>query len=658
MKKRSNTDGGKGYTVLESICGFFDNRFFSLCKNSLFGRFFGSCDRFEKSVKESFFVRNLGDLKKKHYKNKYHPKRELGTEQIDPNLKIYNRRTLRVPVSERFRIAAADNRIVSVTDRLRNSVQTAPASVLGVFVFSLSILSVIIQMLCFLLGNDGSGRIFEMCVGFLLLVVSVPIMTKNDVTLFDYVTGSRFGGKILTMLFGLEDKHYFASGHAHKHASHLNFPAFVLGVLLGILTLRFSVITVLLVAAVVFFLVAVVRVPEAGLLVYFFFLPFFGILPNGEKAGTAFLFFVTVTFLARAVLGNRTVRFDVIDYLFAVCAAFFALGELITPYKGASAFSAVFSCWAVYFLSVNMLSVGGWLDKLLACISASSIIVSAIGICQVIVTGKTGVSSVFNSPDLLFVYLSIAVFASFALARSRNLPAWLLFASVSFPVVCMLFSGTGCLIAAFLLTCLTASAVCRKKVVSVMLLFLLCLPFALPFVSPDISDKLLTALSFNNEYFSAIGDAWKKAFEIAGLNPLGGIGLSEVNSGMAYAAVSGAGDIPTGGSHSIFLGVLMSSGIVGILVFVSLLLVYTRKGFTFYGRTRGLSNEIEVFCPCFSAFFAAVLCGCFVWFFESPACTGLFFGFIGISLALMRKTENHEIQYKDELTPTYGEMLL
>lgn len=658
MKKRSNPDSGKGYTVWGSICGFFDNRFFSLCKNSIFGRFFGSCDRFEKSVEDSFFVRNIDDLKKKHYKNKYHPKRELGTEQIDPNLKIYNRRTLRVPVSERFRIAAADNRIISAADRLRESVRTAPASVLGVFVFSLSILSVIIQMLCFLFGNDGSGRIFEMCVGFLLLVVSVPIMTKNDVTLFDYLTGSRFGGKILTSLFGLEDKYYFASGHAHKHVSHLNFPAFVLGMLLGILTLRFSVITVLLVAAVVFFLVAVVRVPEAGFLVYFFFLPFFGLLPNGEKAGTAFLFFITVSFLARAVLGNRTVRFDVIDYLFALCAAFFALGELVTPYNGASAFSAVFSCWAVYFLSVNMLSAGGWLDKLLACISASSIIVSAIGICQAIVTGKKSVSSVFESPDLLFVYLSIAVFASFALARSRRLPAWFLFVSVSFSAVCMLLSGTGCLIAVFLLGCLTASAVCRKKVASVMFLFLLCLPLALPFVSPDISDKLLSVLSFNNESFAATGAAWRKAIEIAGLNPLGGIGLSEGNSGMAYAAVSGTGDIPNGGPHSIFLGILMSSGAVGVLVFVSVLLVYVRKGFTFYGRTRGLSNEIEIFCPCFSAFFTAFLCGNFVWFFESSACTGLFFGFIGISLALMRKTENNEIQYKDELTPTYGEMLL
>lgn len=654
-EKRKNNDGT---TIFGAVCAFFDRTFAKMCKKSLPGRYFTSYERFDHAVLTSKTARSARDKRKKRLMGKYHPKKEIGTEQIDKNLNIYNDRTLRAPISRRLRSAAHSNRAISFATSLAEKTARTPASTLGFFLLALSLTAMVVKMAGFFTADttDAASVFFSLVMLFPFLVVSVFLLPKSDVSLGEYVFESKLGNLLIIPMLGREDS-VAADRYRVSYGAYVSALSFGIGFLLGLSTFIIPISVIIRVLAVSLLLALIVVTPEAGLLVFAFFAPFLSLLDDPDMIAALFVTLVALCYASKAALGKRIASMDALDIVFALLFAFGAVCELFGGYEGSAKRAlALVSCFGIYYLCRYMLTRGRWLDKFLSCISASSTIVGAISISQAIITRKyIGISSVMRTPESLALWLLASIFLTHALyARKKLSPLSTLF-SLVVQVAALFLTGSKSALITLVIGIVLLSIMSGKGGARYVFFGLIAASISLPFLPQSVLQKLLSVLLLNDDSLLARIEVWENSLKAAMLEPLCGIGFSRDLFTDVYALISEGK--AASNAQSLAVGLFVTSGIVGVVFFAIAVILCLRAAFSACSRMPRKMQGREILCAATCAVIAYIICGTTVWIFDDVITSQAFFALIGICLAVKKHFEEERASLRNELTPESGDVV-
>lgn len=658
--ERSKTKEKKHGTLFGRTCGFFDKSYASLLEKSLFGRYFTSYDNFERRVKNSKTVSLAADRRRRHYKKKYHPKREIGTEHIDDNLRIYNRQTVRSPISSRLRGAMHSNKIVSSVIKKFAAIPKSPASSLGFFLLALSLTAIVVCMAGFFTSSDVdlSSIFFSLIMLFPFVILSVFLLPKNDISLMDYVFDSRFGRAIVVPMLGKEDllgKTQKNTDAPETYGGYTGALPFCLGLILGLSTCIVPISTVISFLLVTLILLAVVSVPEAGLLVFAFFAPFAFLFENADLVAAVFVITLTLAFAAKAALGNRLASFDALDGTLAIFFGFLFIAELIGG-DASHALSAV-SCFCICYLCKNLLVRGRWLDKFLSCICASSTLVGMLAIARAVILQKPiGTGNIMRTPEMLAVWMLASIFLTAALLGRRKISSSTGSVSLVVQITALVLTGSKSAVIALAVGILAMAALTVGKVFRIIFIAVAASPIALFLLPESFLQKILSVLVLTDASLVSRFEVWRGSLELVKIEPLCGIGFSSKAFADLYCAIGDG--CAASNAQSLYIGMLVTSGIVGTILFAAAVLLCFRAALSTCVRMPRVKRGREVLCACISAMFSILVCGMTVWIFDYTVCAQIFCVLVGIGLAVKRHFEEEEAALHMDIGPSSGDVTI
>ncbi len=629
MSKNKSGGGGKSASERSWLLNLMYRglgKIKKLCKESSILRFFSDYDRVEEYSEKSFLVKSYRSVKSK-IRRKFirMPRRELGTEQISPNeVGIYAPATL--PRSFKTRIGAAveESRVLRRACALLQGLLYVPMMSYGVFLFSFGLFTTVTQaMLYFLLGsNDGAA--LDLFVGLALVLLSLPIMFKGYEPMIDHFRESVIGNLLFRMLR--------TSPTAEKgmKASKPTFLFFLIGMAVGLLTYFTQPLILLLLIFLSVAALCVWFVPETGVCLLMFALPFFSGIPHASLVCAGAILYTGFCMLLKVIVGKRSMSFGLMDGIVLL----FGLTVLSTGFVGGqpSSHSALLYAAMIsgYFTLSNLLRSSSWIKRSFTALSLSSMIVSLTGILDHFLPFDIRLS-VLSDPMVATVYLLAVTVPVLAMvtqadrASGRFLYALILVANITYLVLLGSPVGMFALFVELLVFFLFYS----KGIWTVLLLALLSLPFLSYVIHPDfgrLADQLFA--SDRIELWRALGGIFVGA-------PLTGIGMSD---GILLNALSPEITANLADSNT-WLRLLTQVGIPGFALFLIFVLLWYMKGFTLLRKQNVKTRSICLYLSLMSALTGLLIAGSVSYLWCDNRLLLLFWMMAGIACALHRSAK-------------------
>ncbi len=564
-KEKERNNGGFFSRLLagSAILGAL-TRFSNACRRKLsegvFGAFFTSYGKLAKAAKKSFLLDKLQTV--------------LGLEGRGAALK------------RKIAAGIEDSAIVRLIKKLTDALCGAYLRVWGMFFASFGAYTLLVFLIRTFAEKETDLNPLYWLIPLVCLPISIP-MFFSEKRMGDLLADSAIAGTLLFGLLGLR-RDYFErrqTSGGKKNA------AFITGMLFGALTFALDPGVILTAFLAVLFFYTVLLSPEAGLLLTFFFFPFLSL--TAHPTATLFLLVLPTAFSlgVKAVRGKRYLSFDPIDAavlffgLVLLCGGFFTAG-------GSYPVSLLVSAGLMlgFFLCAELLTSAELLRKAIRVLLFGAAVTVLYGLIAVAAgrfdpartpEGAAGglARSFFALPSSLGSYLVLLLPFAFceysAEGEGRKRFFGALFIAASF--ACLLLTGESGAIAAGVIAVLFYLLMHTPKTFSVLLLLLVFLPFCFFLLPEEIKRRVLTLLS---EASVSAGPVLRASLGLLRQFWLGGIGAGTDSFGKVYDSVvphyaEGASD-----AGSLFLQIFLSLGIVGLLAFLAMVLVFAVSSFT------------------------------------------------------------------------------
>ena len=363
---------------------------------------------------------------------------------------------------------------------------------------------------------------------------------------------------------------------------------------------------------------------------------------------------ITVSFIVKLIRGKRIVKLELIDFaiLFFGIIIFFSGAISAGGIDGIKEVLITCELLLGYFLIVNLIRTGAWINRCIGTLVASGTVVAFIGILQYLVGAvsnqawldtsyfydiKGRVVSVFDNPNILSVFLVMVLpFAMYMMIKASKGRAKLLgLISVLFIMLCTVLTWSrGAWIAA-IIAILAFLLMYSRKTLRYILLGGAFVPFATFFLPNSVVRR-----------FASIGDladsstmyrvyTWKGSLRILGDHFYSGIGYGlnayqEIYPQYAYAGIESAEH-----SHSLFLQIMIGTGIVGLIAFAIVLLLLAQMNLEYIKDTKDSSGRLAVIAA-FCSVIASLVFGLFDYTWYNYRIFFIFWAVIAIASACVR----------------------
>lgn len=596
-------------------------------------RFFMSYDEMEDYAASSLTVGGSGqvakNLKKKFSKK---PRRELGTETMSPKeVGIYVPGSLPRSMKNRISEAIEGSLILGQLTRFLQKLLYMPMMYYGVFLFSYGLFTTVSQaMLYFWLKSNDASVALDLFVGLSLVLLSLLIMFKGYDPLMDSLLESKCGSFIMRMFM---DRPHTEMPRKKHHSAGLFF---IVGMLLGLLTLATPPLMVLATLLLIVFLIGVFFVPEVGVCALLFVLPMLSVLSVSPRVPVIAILYIGGCLLLKVLVGKRSITLDFTDgwvLIFLAIVLSTAPAERQTEVDSAFLYGAMISG---YFVLSNILRSTLWIRRALNAISMSAFVVSIAGIADCFL--PIDCSFLQGASDLspvLFLIATIPLALVSMLCRETKRERaghFMVFAAETAYLV-LLGSDTGlwALVAELLFFFLFYT----RKTWTVLLIMLLSLPIVSYWVSPDFTG-LWTRVTQN-----ARGQIWKGLGSVFEMAPLSGIGMDDSILQKAIERTIGSPDVDLTLSNT-FLRILVQVGIPGLIVFAMFLLLWYVSGFTLLYKCGTKERYTVLHLGFMAALTGLLLAGNLTYLWSDSCLLLLFWMCAGIARALRRHARRHQ----------------
>ncbi len=347
--------------------------------------------------------------------------------------------------------------------------------------------------------------------------------------------------------------------------------------------------------------------PELGVLLTVTLLPF-----TPTMVICAEIILVWFAFLLKVARGKRSLKLSVLDFVVLLFSLFMLFGGVfsVTPSKSIMS-SCVFICFiSFYFIIVNLVRTTELSYKLLSCSLFSCTICSLYGIYQNFFSApdttwtdedmfseiETRVVSTFENPNVFGEYLIMLIPVALALLitskRLFNKASY--FACFGVSLLALVYTWSrgawlGCIASMIIFM-----VIISKRAISFYLLGIFALPVAIPMLPNSILDRFSSIGNMTDSSTSYRVFIWEASVKMIKDFLFTGIGIGTSAFQTVYSEYALAGIETAPHSHNLYLQVLVETGIFGFLTFVSVVLLFLTKVFSFLKKNNSLNKKIII----------------------------------------------------------------
>ncbi len=467
--------------------------------------------------------------------------------------------------------------------------------VYGRFFLSFGIYTLLVYFIKMLLPIFGGANEDHLVIGIMMCIVSAPLHFSKY-NLANAVKNGKITSAIFVDCFGYREESF----EREKDIKHKGTGiAILLGLLAGLATFFVHPTVIILSLLSIVLAALILNTPEIGILISIFILPFLSVLGHPTAYLITLVVATSISYFIKLIRGKRIFKLELLDVVVLVFGAMIFVSGAVSVGGSGSYASAILSCviMLAYFLIKNLIRTEKWLRRCVLAIVSSGTVVATYGVLQYIlgfavddwldtsyftdIYGRA--TSVFSNPNYLAAYLcAVFPFALSCMFNSKTAKEKALYLLSSLMIVaCVVFTWSrGAWIAVIICSVVFFMMHSRKTV-----RFIFATIAALPFLSFLISDNVLGR-------FMSIGDladsstlyrvyTWLGSLRLIKDHLWSGIGygtqaFEELYPSYSYAGIEGAVH-----SHSLYLQIIISMGIGGILCFIFLVFLFTQKSFEY-----------------------------------------------------------------------------
>lgn len=461
----------------------------------------------------------------------------------------------------------------------------------GVLLTSFGLYSIFVYYLRLLvpvMDNPDPEHIIPM---FFVVIFSIPLLfVKRSLSMSVY-TG-KITNFIFVKLFGFRAEMFDNDFDSKSYrTSMMIFP----GLIFGIATLFVGPIDILLVVVAVIAVCLIMCVPEIGILIAIFMLPFFSVFESPSIVLAIVILVTSMSYIFKLICGKRIFKFELLDVAILTFLGLIYFSGAITIGGAMSYGSALISVFLIfgYFLVVNLMRTEEWIKRCVISFVSSGTIVAIIGILQYIlglspfdwmdenlfsdISGRT--TSLFENPNILAVYLVailMFVLCFFMLCRRKNVKMLVGF-SIFTIITCLILTWSRGAWLAAIIGVLIFAFINSKKTLRYVFLILGILPVAIYLIPNNIVNRFLSIVNLTDSSISYRIYTWKGSLKLIKDYFWGGIGYGTEAFSEAYSNYAYMGMETAEHSHNLFLQIIISMGICGVVVFSIILLFFFQK---------------------------------------------------------------------------------
>lgn len=437
--------------------------------------------------------------------------------------------------------------------------------------------------------------------GGALMALSIPLLFARE-TMAKLLLESRIAGFLLFGFLGVSRELFEKEEKVEWRPHHSFFVGGILGIVLSLVEPLYIALGMMALLGGSLLLI----LPEAGVVLLFFMLPFLS-----TKYLIVYMLCLTICFFLKYIRGKRTIHFGVIDYTVFLFLFLVGMGAVISASgKDALYTSAVWICFMLgYFLTVNLIKTSAWTKRCVAALLSSSFLVSVYGLVQNF-TGQVNttwqdkemfdtisgrVVSTFENPNVLGEYLLLTIpfaFAALFCAKGGKQVLGML-GLCACAGGCLIFTWSRGAWLGFLFAAVVFLLILSRRSISLMVCGVLAVPF-LPFVLPsDIVARFTSIGSVGDSSTAYRLHIWTASLNMIRDYPIGGVGTSISSFQAVYPQYSLSGIESAPHSHNLFMEIMIELGVVGLVAFLLVIFFFLQKSTTVISK--GVDRRTKLF---------------------------------------------------------------
>ncbi len=479
-----------------------------------------------------------------------------------------------------------NSRVVAWLERMGRVMLCRKTVVFGSFLLALGLG----ELLVCLLQTLGEGADINENILYAggAILLSIPMLFCRQ-TWAKVLAEGRVLSPVLFRYFGFSR----ATLLSHREEAGSTVVMAAIGGTLGILT-RFWDPKVYVAGFVLFvFLSVVFRVPEIGVLLLTGAVPFSHLFSRASLFLSLLVISVSFAYLVKWIRGKRVFRLHLFDGAVAVMGVLYLLGGVVTTGGIGSLYAACMYAVLLsgYFLAVNLLRSKEWIGRVWRTFLWSGT-VSAIFALVELVTGKVNASWVdlslfsnmgvritggFGNPNVYAEYLLLLLpFAYLFLGKQTEKWRGIAAGILLILLVNMIFTwsrgawlGTLVSVCFFLLICVRAAPL-------LLIGGLMLLPTVSLFLPAAVLSRFTSIGNLADSSVSYRLSVWRGTADMLAATKYAGVGVGHSAFSAVYPAYAYGGSALVQHTHSVYLQILAELGIVGLLVFGAILVLFVQ----------------------------------------------------------------------------------
>ena len=387
----------------------------------------------------------------------------------------------------------------------------------------------------------------------------------------------------------------------------------IFGMVFGVLTYAVDPLFYILFFLLILAAVLVILFPELGVWALFAVIPFAVYFPHPSFAILGTVAVTAVSYCVKLARGKRVFKLKFIDLVVFFFGVLILLSGIFSAGGKASLGQAAlyFALLMSYFPAVNLVRSREWVKRASVTLVTFSAFAAVVGFFQFFGGGfESGwldssdfsgitvrITSTFENPNVYASYLLLVIpFALSELLKSRT-PKKSVFCAVTL------------LLSAFCVIQTWSRGAWLGLCISLVLYFLMYSAKSLPYIafggalgalgvsffSPNVSKRFMSIGNLSDTSVSYRISAWRGILKMLRSDWFGGIGFGESAFLNLYPMFAYSGATAVRHAHSLYLQIVTEMGIVGLLVFLAIVLLFAQNCFEYLFRLgRGYGRETVI----------------------------------------------------------------
>lgn len=612
--------------------------------------FFSVADGFVKALKKGFFGYLFADL----YKN-LNEKFKMGT--LYNGAKKEKRRMKSQTKLAQLYEESLTNKIVS---NLGKTLISTFVREWGVALFSFSFITVFVAMVKYYFIDVLVQE--SIIVGIILALLSIPLLVSKKRIGEQLLTG-KFSGYIITQVLSLEESKL--KGNT-SHATGYYSLAFLFATIAGTLTYWISPLAIIEIVVLLIVFAVIMCFPELGIMSVLVIMPFTSYFSNPSIIIFVVLSFSLIGYISKLIRGKRVIRFELIDIFVAIFAILIVLGGIFTNGGAASARASgmYFAFLLAYFLIVNSYIRKTWIYRGIKTIVIITSIVALAGIFEegVISTALVDmdmfsdigarVGSFLGNPNMLGVYLVIVFpFVLGQMMCSQNAVGKIFyFICTAIMLACTVITWSRGAWLGLIVGVVIFFLTYNFRTIWLFIAGLLTSPLWYFVLPHSITNRFWSILTMTDSSSIYRINTWKGVCNAIFDNLLGGVGIGEAAFREVYANYVVPGTETVMHAHNLFLQITLELGIVGIVVFLIVALMFSQKCLVNLKARRKESKSRTMICAGLASVGGALVVGLTDHIWYNYRVFLLFWIVIALTVSLTKINEREQMKQSAYLT--------